>query len=66
MPRERGSLGAHLLLVIGNSMAEPDWSKLRFDQLVAAEKMARHRLSGGESSWQPILDRIRAAKRHAG
>lgn len=42
-------------------MTEPDWASLKLDQLVAAERMARHRLSGGEARWQGILERIRAA-----
>jgi hypothetical protein len=42
-------------------MSEPDWSLLKFDQLVAAERMACHRLSGGETVWRGVLERIHIA-----
>lgn len=53
--------GDRQLMLAARDMAEPDWSKLRLDQLVAAEKMALHRLSGGEAYWRSILERIRIA-----
>ena len=46
-----------------SEVEEPDWSTLRWKQLLAAEKMCLHRISGGEASWRPILKRIRQAKR---
>lgn len=42
-------------------MSEPDWSKVRLIDLIAAEKMALHRVSGGERSWRDVLSRIRIA-----
>lgn len=47
------------------AMAEPDWKTLSIDDLERAEELARHRISGGEASWQDVLARIRAAKRFA-
>lgn len=44
---------------------EPDWSMLTIEQLIAAEKMTLHKLSGGEASWRPILNRVRSALRDA-
>lgn len=41
------------------SMAEPAWDRLSLSELEAAEKMARHRVSGGETRWQRVLERIR-------
>lgn len=43
------------------SMVEPDWRQLTLSQLVAAERMALHRLSGGEAAWRGVLERIRKA-----
>lgn len=56
-------VGDRQLALEGNSMPEPDWSSMTLVQLQAAEKMARHRMSGGESSWKGVLERIRSALR---
>lgn len=53
--------GDRRLIEEATSMAEPQWSLLRMDQLKTAERMALHRISGGETSWKGVLSRIRAA-----
>ena len=57
--------GDRKLALEARAMQEPDWSSLHIDDLITAEKMTLHRLSGGESLWKPILERIREAKRAA-
>lgn len=55
------ALGDELLMNDARAMSEPDWSRLKVEELIAAEMMARHRISGGEASWKPIHARIKAA-----
>lgn len=49
------------LAIEAQSTLEPEWSKLSLVELTAAEKLALHRISGGESKWKPVLRKIRDA-----
>lgn len=40
---------------------EPDWSRRTRDELLTAEELCLHRISGGEVKWKPVLRRIRRA-----
>lgn len=53
------------LAMNASSMLEPDWSKFSLEELLAADRMATHRLSGGEASWYAVRERIRKAIKQA-
>ena len=55
-------VGDGKLAAEARASAEPDWSQLNDADLIAAEKMALHRASGGEKQWQRVLGRIRDAR----
>lgn len=49
------------LIAEARTAQEPDWYQLVEAELIAAEKMARSKMSGGEKKWARVLERIRAA-----
>ncbi len=59
------AIGDAVLIAEARLMSEPDWTKLKLEDLLAAEKMTKHKLSGGEASWQPVLQRIKAVLKKA-
>lgn len=53
--------GDRQLIAEAKRTQEPDWTQLSLAELQAAERMALHRLSGGEACWRPVLTRVRDA-----